>query len=88
MTEPMLKVPAAEAQRNFGLYQDKALTRPVAITRNGRPRTVIISVEEYERLKRRDRQVMRTEDAPEEVIDAILAARPAEEAKQFDREVE
>jgi prevent-host-death family protein len=88
MTEPMLKVPAAEAQRNFGLYQDKALTQPVAITRNGRPRTVIISVEEYERLKRRDRQVLRTEDAPQDVIDAILAGRPPEEAKQFDREVE
>jgi len=41
MPEPMLKVGAAEAQRNFGLYQDKALIQPVAITRNGRTRTVI-----------------------------------------------
>jgi len=87
MTEPMLKVPAAEAQRNFGLYQDKALTQPVAITRNGRPRTVLLSIEEYERLKRRDRQVVRTEDAPQEIVDAILAARPPEENKRFDHEV-
>jgi len=28
-----------------------ALTQPVAITRNGRERTVVISVEEYIRLK-------------------------------------
>jgi prevent-host-death family protein len=74
MTEPMLKIPAAETQRNFGLYQDKALTQPVAITRNGRPRTVLILIEEYARLKRRDRQVVRTENTPQEVVDGILAA--------------
>jgi prevent-host-death family protein len=83
----MLKVGAAEAQRNFGLYQDKALIQPVAITRNGRPRTVMISIEEYERLKRRDRQVFRTEEAPQDIVDAILNAEIPEDAKQFDHEV-
>jgi prevent-host-death family protein len=83
----MLKVGAAEAQRNFGLYQDKALIQPVAITRNGRPRTVMISIEEYERLKRRDRQVFRTEEAPQDVVDAILNAEIPEDAKKFDHEV-
>jgi prevent-host-death family protein len=87
MPEPMLKVGAAEAQRNFGLYQDKALIQPVAITRNGRPRTVMISIEEYERLKRRDRQVFRTEEAPQDIVDAILNAEIPEDAKQFDHEV-
>jgi prevent-host-death family protein len=83
----MLKVGATEAQRNFGLYQDKALIQPVAVTRNGRPRTVMISIEEYERLKRRDRQVFRTEEAPQDVVDAILNAEIPEDAKQFDHEV-
>ncbi len=87
MPEPMLKVGAAEAQRNFGLYQDKALIQPVAITRNGRTRTVMISIEEYERLKRRDRQVFRTEEAPQDVVDAILNADIPEDAQQFDHEV-
>lgn len=87
MPEPMLKVGAAEAQRNFRLYQDKALIQPVAITRNGRPGTVMISIEEYERLKRRDRQVFRTEEAPQDVVDAILNAEIPEDAKQFDHEV-
>jgi prevent-host-death family protein len=54
----MIKVSAAEFQRNIGRYQDIALLQPVAITRNGRERTVMISVEEYLRLKRRDRQVL------------------------------
>ncbi|MEY3729699.1 MAG: hypothetical protein RLZZ57_455 [Pseudomonadota bacterium] len=87
MPETMLMVGAAEAQRNFGLYQDKALIQTVAITRNGRPRTVMISIEEYERLKRRDRQVFRTEEAPQDVVDAILNAEIPEDAKQFDHEV-
>jgi prevent-host-death family protein len=87
MPEPMLKVGAAEAQRNFGLYQDKALVQPVAITRNGRPRTVMISIEEYERLKRRDRQVMQSEDMPQELADAILHAEPSAESKRYDHEV-
>jgi prevent-host-death family protein len=58
----MIKVSAADFQRNIGKYQDLALTQPVAVTRNGRERTVMISVEEYQRLKRRDRQVLGLED--------------------------
>jgi hypothetical protein len=42
--------------RNIGRYQDIALVQPVAVTRNGRERTVMISIEEYNRLKRRDRR--------------------------------
>ncbi len=40
----------------FGQYQDEALTQPVAITRNGRERLVMLSADEYRRLKRRDRE--------------------------------
>jgi len=86
MNAPMLKIPEAEAATNFSLYKDRALTQPVAITNEGEPRVVMISIEEYERLKRRDRQVVRTEDAPQEIVDAILAARPPEANKRFDHE--
>ena len=33
MPEPVLKVGAAEAERNFSLYQDKALQQPVEVIR-------------------------------------------------------
>jgi hypothetical protein len=79
---------AAEVQRHFGLCQDKALTRPIAITRNGRPRRVPLSIEEYERLKRRDRQVFCGEDIPEDLAQAIATARPPEANRPFDHEVE
>lgn len=87
MSDPMLQVPAEEAQRDFGHYQDKALTQPVAVTRRGRPPVVMISAQEYERLRRRDRQVFRTEEAPEELIKAVLAAEPPAANRRFDEEV-
>lgn len=82
----MIKVSSAEFQRNIGRYQDLALTQPVAVTRNGRERTVMISTEEYNRLKRRDRQVLRLEDFTDEMIEAIEKAEPPEEASQYDHE--
>ena len=83
----MIKVPAAEFQRNIGRYQDMALTQPVAVTRNGRERTVMISVEEYHRLKRRDRRVMSLEDFTDADIAALEAVRAPESAKAFDDEL-
>jgi prevent-host-death family protein len=83
----MMKVSAAEFQRNIGRYQDVALTQPVAVTRNGRERTVLISVEEYERPKRRDRQVLRPEDFTEEDLAALEQTRAPESAKAFDSEL-
>ena len=83
----MMKVSAAEFQRNIGRYQDLALTQAVAVTRNGRERTVLISVEEYERLKRRDRQVLRPEDFSEEDIAALEQTRAPESAQAFDSEL-
>ena len=67
----MLTVSAVEFQRNFGRYQDEALKQPVAITRNGRDRLVVLAVEEYERLKRQDRVAFKTEDLTEAEISAV-----------------
>ena len=85
---PMLKVSAAEFQRNIGRYQDLALTQPIAVTRNGRERTVMLSTEEYHRLKRRDREVLGLDDFTEEEILAIAASRAPEWTKEFDHEME
>jgi prevent-host-death family protein len=84
----MIKVSSAEFQRNIGRYQDMALTQPIAVTRNGRERTVMLSVEEYDRLKRRDRQVLGPEDFTDEDIAALEQARAPEHTKAFDHEVE
>jgi prevent-host-death family protein len=70
-----MKVPAAEFQRNIGVYQDRALVEPVFVTRNGRPRTVLISVEEYQRLKRRDREALGVEELSEGDVTAIASSK-------------
>jgi PHD/YefM family antitoxin component YafN of YafNO toxin-antitoxin module len=83
----MIRVSAAEFQRNIGRYQDLALTQPVAVTRNGRERTVMISTDEYQRLKRRDREVLGLEDFTGDDIAELEATRAPEASKAFDHEV-
>jgi len=80
-------VSAAEFQRNIGKYQDIALTKAVAITKNGRERTVLLSAEEYSRLKKRDRRVLATEELSEQQLDAIRAARVPAKFADLDSEL-
>ena len=46
----MTTVTAAELSRNFGLWQDRALNGPVAITHHGRRKVVLISADEFSAL--------------------------------------
>ena len=71
----MIRVPSTEFGKEVGRYQDVALSQPVIVTRNGRDRTVMISAEEYHRLKRRDRQVLATADAPEDIVEAVRSSK-------------
>ena len=83
----MIKVSSVEFQRNIGRYQDLALTQPVAVMRNGRERTVLISIDEYERLRRRDRQVLRLGDFTDADIAALEQTRAPESSRAFDSEL-
>jgi PHD/YefM family antitoxin component YafN of YafNO toxin-antitoxin module len=56
-TDDTVTVSAAEFHRDIVAYQDIALTKPVTVTKNGRERTVLLSAQEYARLKRRDRVI-------------------------------
>ncbi len=81
------KVSTAELVRNFGSLADKALAEPVTITKNGRDRLVLMSVEEYDRLRRRDREVIRPwQLTPEERL-AIAASEVPPEFAQLDEEL-
>ena len=82
-----MKVTSADFIKNYGQLADKALTEPVTITRNGHERVVLLSVDEYERLKRRDRQVYRVGEVPDDVLAAIEAAEPPAEADAMEREL-
>ncbi len=82
------KVSTAELMRNFGPLADKALTEPVTITKNGRDRLVLLSVEEYARLKRRDRQVIVPGQLTAEERAAIASAEVPEEHRRFNDELQ
>lgn len=83
----MVRISSAEFQKHIGRYQDVALTQAVTVTRNGRDRTVLISSEEYHRLKRRDRRVMSLDDFTQDDIAAVAKAQPPAEAAVHNDEV-
>ncbi|WFR97548.1 type II toxin-antitoxin system Phd/YefM family antitoxin [Rhizobium tumorigenes] len=68
-------VTAAAVSKNFGAYQDAAVREPVIITKNGRPRTVLIAYEDYVRLAKRDRRVELSPDLSEDDLAAIEASQ-------------
>jgi prevent-host-death family protein len=84
----LFTVSAAEFQRHFGRYQDEALLQPVAITRNGRERLVVLSSEEYHRLRRRSREVLRAEDLTDAGLDQIAKTEMDPRHNHLDRELE
>jgi prevent-host-death family protein len=49
----MKTMAAGKAKNGFGLLIDTARAEPVTIEKHGRPVAVVLSVEEYERLKGR-----------------------------------
>jgi prevent-host-death family protein len=62
---------AADVSKSFGVYQDAAVRAPVIITKNGRPRTVLMAYEDYLRLAKRDRIVQLTADLSDEELAAV-----------------
>lgn len=69
-----MRVTTAEFIEGYGVLADRALTEPVTITKDGRDRLVLLSADEYERLRRRDRRAILPEELSEEEVAAIAAA--------------
>lgn len=84
----MLKISSAEFQNQLDHYQDAARAEPVIVTLNDCDSLVVISADEYRRLKRRDRQVLTAEQFTDADIAAIKASKPSRGAARFDDEVE
>jgi prevent-host-death family protein len=64
----MVTITAAELQKQFGRYRDIALREPVSVTHHGRETLVVMSAEEYKRLKALDtRQAFYTHELPDDI---------------------
>jgi PHD/YefM family antitoxin component YafN of YafNO toxin-antitoxin module len=82
-----MRISSAEFLKNYETLSDKALAEHVTITRDGHDRFVLLSVEEDERLKRRDRRVRRIEDFTAEEMEAIAKAEVPSESAYLDAEL-
>jgi len=85
MTEKV-RVTASEFHRSFGALSDKALKEPISITKQGRDHLVLMSAEEYERLKR-GRRAGLAEDFPEPALKLVKRVRMSRRHKHLDAEL-
>lgn len=82
-----MRVSTADFIKNYGTLADKALGEPVVITKNGRDRLVVVSAEEYARLKRRDRRVLAAGELTDAQIAALETAEVPAEYAHLDAEL-
>jgi len=82
-----MKVSTSEFIKNYSTLADRAQNEPVVITENDRDRLVVLSAEEYARLKRRDRRVVKLEDFTDAEMAMIARAEPTAEDAHLDEEL-
>lgn len=79
-----MKVTSTDFQQNVGRYQDAALQTPVAITKNGRPHTVLMSAALFEVLVR-GRIARLVEDLDDDTLKAIANSAVPPEFAALDK---
>lgn len=80
-------VSSADFLKSYGRITEVALREPVSITSHGRERLVLLSAEEYSRLKQNDRAALYPWEMDDAALIALAAAEPPTEAAAFDHEV-
>ncbi len=81
----MTEITSREFQKEFGRFRAIAHREAVKITNHGREDLVLISAEEYKRLRRLDRQAMHASElSDEELADLEAVDIPAEAARYND----
>ena len=79
-----MKVTSTEFKQNVGRFQDVAQLQPVAITKNGRTHTVLMSANHYEVITK-GRVARRIGDLDEATIKAIAEAEVPSEYANLDK---
>jgi prevent-host-death family protein len=83
----MVTVTAAELQKQFGRYREAAIREPVSVTHHGRESLVMLSADEYKRLKALDnRQPVYPWELPDALAEALEKAEPPEFTRRFNHE--
>jgi prevent-host-death family protein len=82
------RVTAREFQRAYGKITSRARQHPVMITSHGRDHLVLLSAEEYARLKDRDRAVYAAGELPGDLLDAVKRSTTDPRHAHLDAEIE
>ena len=84
----MVTITAAELQKQFGRYREIAIREPVSVTHHGRESLVVLSADEYRRLKAMDdRRAYFVDELPDDLKQALNAATPPVATRAFDSEI-
>ena len=85
----MVTVTGAELQKRFGRYRDLALREPVTVTHHGRESLVMLSADEYKRLKAfDDRKAYHAWELPDDLIEALDEVEVPSDTAQFNGELD
>lgn len=83
----MARVPASEFQREFGRLRGVAHREAVIVTSHGRDDVVLLSAEEYQRLRSLDRQALHVSNLTDEELAALETVEIPEEAARYNHEM-
>ncbi|MDX1711706.1 MAG: type II toxin-antitoxin system Phd/YefM family antitoxin [Rhodovibrionaceae bacterium] len=82
----MITFSASEAGKHFGEVREKALVQPVGIERRGKINVVVLSADEYERLKALDtRRALAASEIPDADIERLRDSQMDERHAHLDR---
>jgi prevent-host-death family protein len=81
----MARVPASEFQREFGRL--RGVAHREAVTSHGRDDVVLVSAEEYQRLRNLDRRAMHVSELSDEEVAALNSVEIPAEAARYNHEM-
>ena len=80
-------ISSADFLKSYGRIAEAAMREPVSITSHGRERLVLLSAEEYHRLKQNDRAALYPWEMDDAALSALAEAVPPAEAAEHDHEL-
>lgn len=83
-----MRVSVSDATDRFPEIARIAAGEPVMLTQDGEDRLVLLSIQEFRRLKRRDRTVLRPHELSHEELEALRNMTPDPAYAHLDEELE
>ena len=83
----MARVPASEFQRQFGRLRGVAHREAVIVTSHGRDDVVLVSAEEYQRLRNLDRRAIHVSQLSDEEVAALDAVEMPAATARYNHEM-